>query len=130
MGDLLAAADLIVCRSGATTLAELSVLGKTAVLVPYPYATDDHQTHNAEPFVAAGGAVAIADAELDGSQFGDAVMGLLDDAGARAVVARAAGELGRPLAAEAVLAAVREAAGGGAPPGPKQRGSAEREGGS
>jgi UDP-N-acetylglucosamine--N-acetylmuramyl-(pentapeptide) pyrophosphoryl-undecaprenol N-acetylglucosamine transferase len=111
MGDLIAAADLVVCRSGATTLAELSALGKAMVLVPYPYATDDHQTHNAEPFVSVGGARVVADARLDEPEFGEAVIGLLRDPAERARMAEASGTLGRPHAAEAVVEAVRAAAG-------------------
>jgi UDP-N-acetylglucosamine--N-acetylmuramyl-(pentapeptide) pyrophosphoryl-undecaprenol N-acetylglucosamine transferase len=109
MGDLLAAADLVVCRAGATTLAELSVLGRPAVLVPYPYATDDHQTANAEPFVAAGAAVAMADSALDGADFGALVSSLLVDPSRRAIMAAAALALGRPDAADSVTEVVREA---------------------
>lgn len=111
MGDLLAAADLVVCRAGATTLAELSALGKAMVLVPYPYATDDHQTRNAEPFVTVGGAVCFADADLDGPEFGATLTELLADPARRGSMAAKAATLGRPHAAEAVLAALRSAAG-------------------
>jgi UDP-N-acetylglucosamine--N-acetylmuramyl-(pentapeptide) pyrophosphoryl-undecaprenol N-acetylglucosamine transferase len=109
MGDLLAAADLVVCRAGATTLAELSVLGRPAILVPYPYATDDHQTRNAEPFVAAGAAVAVADSAVDGADFGTLVSSLLADPSRRAIMAAAALALGRPDAADSVAEVVREA---------------------
>jgi UDP-N-acetylglucosamine--N-acetylmuramyl-(pentapeptide) pyrophosphoryl-undecaprenol N-acetylglucosamine transferase len=109
MGDLLAAADLVVCRAGATTLAELSVLGRPSVLVPYPYATDDHQTRNAEPFVAAGAAVSVADSDVDGAAFGTLVASLLADPSRRAIMAAAARALGRPSAAEAVAEVVRDA---------------------
>lgn len=111
MGDLLAAADLVVCRAGATTLAELSALGKPMVLVPYPYATDDHQTHNAEPFIAVDGAVAFRDEDIDGPEFAATVLGLLEDPGRRTRMALNAGTLGRPHAADAVVDAVRRAAG-------------------
>jgi UDP-N-acetylglucosamine--N-acetylmuramyl-(pentapeptide) pyrophosphoryl-undecaprenol N-acetylglucosamine transferase len=111
MGDLLAAADLVVCRAGATTLAELSVLGRPSILVPYPYATDDHQMRNAEPFVAAGAAVAVADSDVDGASFGTEVASLLADPSRRAIMAAAARALGRPAAAEAVAEVVRDAAG-------------------
>jgi len=111
MGDLLAASDLVVCRAGATTLAELSALGKAMVLVPYPYATDDHQTRNAVPFVSAGGAVAFADARLDEPEFGSELLSLLSDPVRRATMAVAGATLGRPHAAEAVVEAVRSASG-------------------
>lgn len=58
-------ADLVVARAGALTIAELAAAGLPAVLVPYPHAIDDHQTRNAEWFVAAGAGVAIAERDLD-----------------------------------------------------------------
>ena len=61
----LAAADLVICRAGASTVAELSVLGTPAVLVPLPIATDDHQRLNAEALVSAGQARVVPDADLD-----------------------------------------------------------------
>lgn len=66
--DAYAAADIVVARSGASTLAELAVTGTPAVLVPYPHASDDHQRHNAEFVAAAGAAVVVPDAELDGDR--------------------------------------------------------------
>lgn len=59
-------ADLLVSRAGATTLAELAVLGKPAVLIPYPYAADNHQEKNAEYYVQGGGAVMFIEKELTG----------------------------------------------------------------
>ncbi len=61
----LAAADLVICRAGASTVAELSVLGTPAVLVPLPIATDDHQRLNAEALVSAGQARVVPDGDLD-----------------------------------------------------------------
>ncbi len=61
-----AAADLVVARSGASTLAELAATGKPALLVPYPYATADHQRLNAEAFIQTGAARLVLDADLDG----------------------------------------------------------------
>jgi UDP-N-acetylglucosamine--N-acetylmuramyl-(pentapeptide) pyrophosphoryl-undecaprenol N-acetylglucosamine transferase len=58
------AADVVVCRAGATTLAELTRLGKASVLIPYPYAASDHQTFNAQTLVDAGAAVMIADRDV------------------------------------------------------------------
>jgi UDP-N-acetylglucosamine--N-acetylmuramyl-(pentapeptide) pyrophosphoryl-undecaprenol N-acetylglucosamine transferase len=68
-------ADLVVCRAGALTLAELAVLGKAAVLVPFAHATDDHQTRNAAAFARSGAAVVVPDAQLDGSR----LLSLLQD---------------------------------------------------
>jgi len=112
MGDLLAASDLIVCRAGATTLAELSVLGKASVLVPYPYATDDHQTLNAGPFVRAGASVLVADTELDAPGFGETLLALLGDRSTRAGMESAARSLGRPDAARALVEAMAAAVDG------------------
>lgn len=110
MGDLLAASDLCVCRAGATTLAELAAVGRPAVLVPYPYATDDHQSHNAVPFVEAGAARVVTDADLDRPVFESTLTELLEDPALRVKMAAAALSLGRPDAAAAVVAVVREAA--------------------
>jgi UDP-N-acetylglucosamine--N-acetylmuramyl-(pentapeptide) pyrophosphoryl-undecaprenol N-acetylglucosamine transferase len=81
MGDAYAAADLVLSRAGATTLAELAALAKPALLVPYPHAAADEQTTNAQDLVAAGAAELIADAELDSSVFLTKLQNLLlDDA--------------------------------------------------
>jgi UDP-N-acetylglucosamine--N-acetylmuramyl-(pentapeptide) pyrophosphoryl-undecaprenol N-acetylglucosamine transferase len=72
-----AAADLMIARAGASTLAELAATGTPAVLVPYPHASEDHQTANAELFAASGAAVVMADAELDGDRLWWVVDGLL-----------------------------------------------------
>jgi len=63
-----AAADIVVARAGASTLAELAATGTASVLVPYPFAAENHQARNAEVFVRAGAAVTIADEELDGDR--------------------------------------------------------------
>ena len=62
------AADVVICRSGATTVAELAAAGRPAVLVPFPHATDDHQTHNARALEESGAAVLVPDRELDGAR--------------------------------------------------------------
>jgi UDP-N-acetylglucosamine--N-acetylmuramyl-(pentapeptide) pyrophosphoryl-undecaprenol N-acetylglucosamine transferase len=64
--DAYAAADVLIARSGASTLAEAAVTGTPSVLIPYPFAADQHQAHNAALFEAAGAAVILADAKLDG----------------------------------------------------------------
>jgi UDP-N-acetylglucosamine--N-acetylmuramyl-(pentapeptide) pyrophosphoryl-undecaprenol N-acetylglucosamine transferase len=109
MGDALAAADLVVCRAGATTIAELTALGKAALLVPYPHATEDHQTLNAQALVVAGAAVMVGDAVIDTPEFGDEIVRLLMHADARAEMARASSSLARPTAAHAVAEAAVEA---------------------
>jgi UDP-N-acetylglucosamine--N-acetylmuramyl-(pentapeptide) pyrophosphoryl-undecaprenol N-acetylglucosamine transferase len=112
MGDALAAADLVVSRAGATSIAEITAVGRPAVLVPYPYATDDHQTLNARAVAQAGGAVVVADAALGQTVFADAVLRLLHDPARRERMAESAAELARPDAtadvAELALRAARE----------------------
>lgn len=83
MGDVYAASDAIVARAGASSLAEISALALPAILVPYPYATADHQTHNAEALVQAGEALLVPDAQLDSPAFSTALFSLLDDAALR-----------------------------------------------
>ena len=73
-------ADLVVSRAGATTLAELAVLGKPAILVPFPYAADDHQTTNAAFLVRGGAALMFREQDLDGAKLLGVIMGLLSDA--------------------------------------------------
>ena len=79
MAEVYAAADCIVSRAGASSLAEISARGIPAILVPYPYATADHQTHNAKALVDAGCALLVADADLDTDTFPPMVYSLVDD---------------------------------------------------
>lgn len=111
MGSALAASDLVVCRAGATSIAEITALGLPAVLVPYPYATDDHQTKNAASMVAHGAAELVHDADVDGERFGNVILELLGDAERRATMSDASRTLGRPNAAAALVALARRAAG-------------------
>lgn len=108
MGDAIAASDLIVSRAGATSIAEITAIGRAAVLVPYPFATDDHQTLNARAVAESGGAVVIADDELGSERFRKTILDLLDDEQQRAAMSRASAALGRPDAADRVVALVRD----------------------
>lgn len=108
MADAYAAADVVVCRAGATSIAELTVLGLPAVLVPYPHATADHQTENARALERAGGAAVLTDDELDGASLVDQVAPLLADADVHAMTARASRAFGRPDAASNVARLVLE----------------------
>ena len=90
MGENLAAADAIVSRAGATSLAEISALAIPALLVPYPHATEDHQTTNAQAYVGAGCAFMMPDADLAGEEFKEKVRTLIDDAEVRASMTEAA----------------------------------------
>lgn len=112
MPAALAAADLAVCRSGSSTCFELAAVGLPAVLVPSPVVTADQQTRNAEQLVAAGGAVLVADAELDGARLVLEVDRLLGDDAGRAAMAQAALACARPDAAGAIAALAAEHARG------------------
>lgn len=116
-----AAADVVVCRSGATTIAELTVLGVPSVLVPYPHATDDHQAANAAHLAAEGGASVIADGDLDGETLVARAEPLLVGESSRGRMAAAAQRFGRPDAAARVAALVLDAAGSAADPAPQRR---------
>jgi len=96
------AADLVLCRAGATTLAELAVAGKPAVLVPLPSATDDHQRKNAEVLVRAGAARLLAQRDLTGDTLFEQVSGLLSDPAACRAMSVAALRLARPDAARRI----------------------------
>jgi len=76
--DAYAAADVVVGRAGANTLAELAVTGTPAILVPYPHHKDQHQVRNAELFAAQGAAVVVPDAELDGDKLWWALRDVLE----------------------------------------------------
>jgi UDP-N-acetylglucosamine--N-acetylmuramyl-(pentapeptide) pyrophosphoryl-undecaprenol N-acetylglucosamine transferase len=95
----LAAAHLVVARSGASTVAELAAIGRPSVLIPYPYAADDHQTANARAFEAAGACVVIPHADFTATSFAGLLGGLVDDPARLAAMAAAAHAAGRPDAA-------------------------------
>lgn len=99
---VLDAADLVLCRSGGTTVAELAVMGTPSVLVPLPIATRDHQRANAVELLDAGAAVLVPDDELDAPRLVAEVDAVLADPVRLATMATAARSLGRPGAAAAV----------------------------
>jgi UDP-N-acetylglucosamine--N-acetylmuramyl-(pentapeptide) pyrophosphoryl-undecaprenol N-acetylglucosamine transferase len=108
--DALAAADLVVARSGGSVF-EIAAHGLPAVLVPYPHASADHQRENARWMADAGAAVVIDDAELNGGRLGGAVADLLADRRRLAAMAAAARGLARPDAARDVADELLKAAG-------------------
>ncbi len=110
MADLLVAADVVACRAGATSVAELSVVGRPAVLVPFPRAPRDHQTANAMVLVRAGAAVCVSDPELTSSRLGEIMGELMRDPQRLASMERAARTVGHPDAADAVASLVEECA--------------------
>jgi UDP-N-acetylglucosamine--N-acetylmuramyl-(pentapeptide) pyrophosphoryl-undecaprenol N-acetylglucosamine transferase len=73
------AADLIISRAGATTVAEIKAAGRAAVLVPFPFAADDHQTENARAMVEESAAVLIPNADLTGTKLAETIRQLLGD---------------------------------------------------
>lgn len=84
MGLIMAAADMIVSRAGATSLAEISARALPALLVPYPYATEDHQTVNARQWVESGAALMVADSEVESPEFATKLFDLVQNADLRA----------------------------------------------
>jgi len=109
-GEALLASDLVIARSGGSIF-EIAAAGRPAVLIPYPYATADHQTANARYMEEAGAAIVIPDDELTPARLAAEVGGLLADQGRLAAMARASAGLAKPDAARdiarEVLAAVR-----------------------
>jgi UDP-N-acetylglucosamine--N-acetylmuramyl-(pentapeptide) pyrophosphoryl-undecaprenol N-acetylglucosamine transferase len=95
-------ADLVVSRAGATTVAELGVVGRPAILIPYPHAADNHQEINAQELVRAGAARLHRQAELTPARLADSMAELLGDAAARGRMADAMKKLGRPEAAATI----------------------------
>ncbi len=98
------AADLVLCRAGATTIFELMAMHKAALLVPYPYAADNHQFLNARALVEAGAAEMIEDKELTGPRLGALVRRFIDDPARRRQMAEKIGRLAKPEAAETIVA--------------------------
>jgi UDP-N-acetylglucosamine--N-acetylmuramyl-(pentapeptide) pyrophosphoryl-undecaprenol N-acetylglucosamine transferase len=99
MSAAYARASVVVCRAGATTVAELAVCKKASVLVPFPAATDDHQAVNARALVSAGAAVMFRESELTGQGLASTLRTLYRDPAQLARMGRQAGGLGRPEAA-------------------------------
>jgi UDP-N-acetylglucosamine--N-acetylmuramyl-(pentapeptide) pyrophosphoryl-undecaprenol N-acetylglucosamine transferase len=104
--------DLVVCRAGATSLSELAAVGCPALLVPFPHATDDHQTHNAASLVSAGAAVMIAERELDSARLVAEVTALLGDRSKLADMRSKMLGAAKPRAAADIHRALVELAGG------------------
>jgi UDP-N-acetylglucosamine--N-acetylmuramyl-(pentapeptide) pyrophosphoryl-undecaprenol N-acetylglucosamine transferase len=102
MSAAYAGADLVVCRAGATTLAELTVCKKPSILVPFPAAADNHQVMNAMSLVNAGAAVMIEERGLTGEVLAHEIRAVLTHPERREQMARAAGRLGSPQAASEI----------------------------
>jgi UDP-N-acetylglucosamine--N-acetylmuramyl-(pentapeptide) pyrophosphoryl-undecaprenol N-acetylglucosamine transferase len=99
----MSAADLVICRAGATTLAELAAMGRAAVLIPFPAATDDHQRKNAQVLVDAGAAVMVEERDLTGAKLADVAATLLADRPRRQAMGQAMRVFARPDAAARIV---------------------------
>ncbi len=110
MASAYACADIVVCRSGALTIAEVTALGKPAVLIPYPFAADNHQEKNAREMETVGAARVVLDREATGERLADEIRSLLSDAGTIPRMQERSRALGRPDAAVRVLEICRKLA--------------------
>ena len=113
VGAAYAAATLVLCRAGAMTLAELTALGKAAILVPFPGAVDDHQTANARSLEEAGAAVLLPDAALSGARLRQEINAILETPGRLEAMAAASRKLGRPEATRTLVEDFLAVAGAG-----------------
>ena len=95
-------ADVVICRAGALTIAELALLGLPSILVPFPYAVDDHQTLNARALVNAGGAILLPQSELEGGKLIQLLQGFVDQPELVSEMSIAAKQVAKPHATEDV----------------------------
>jgi UDP-N-acetylglucosamine--N-acetylmuramyl-(pentapeptide) pyrophosphoryl-undecaprenol N-acetylglucosamine transferase len=106
MPSAYALADLVVARSGASSLTEIAIAGQPSILVPYPHAADDHQTRNAEVFATAGAAKLVQERDLDAEKLAALATSILQDLPTYKQMAKAACTLAVPDAADRVCAAI------------------------
>ena len=106
-----AQADLVVCRSGASTVAEITAAGKPAIFVPFPRAADDHQRVNAEALARVGAAVVVEESKLEGVWLAETIAALLGDPRRLQVMSEAARGLAHPNAARDIAAMAARVAG-------------------
>ncbi|MDE6839355.1 MAG: undecaprenyldiphospho-muramoylpentapeptide beta-N-acetylglucosaminyltransferase [Oscillospiraceae bacterium] len=100
MPVVMAAADLVICRAGASTIGELTALGKPAILVPSPFVAANHQFKNAKVLADRGGVALMEEKDCTGQELYGAALELLSDGGRRAAMGRALKELAAPNAAQ------------------------------
>lgn len=103
MGEAYAVADIVISRAGATTLAELTALGKPAILIPYPYAAGNHQEVNAKKLVDMGAAKMILDREMKGEILAEMIRNLYENEKLRAEMQNNSKTIGRPDASEKIV---------------------------
>jgi UDP-N-acetylglucosamine--N-acetylmuramyl-(pentapeptide) pyrophosphoryl-undecaprenol N-acetylglucosamine transferase len=110
MANAYAHASLIVCRSGASTVAEIAAAGKPAIFIPFPFAADDHQMRNAQALATNGASMVIAEKDLSPESLATAVTQLIHDPARLAVMGAQAKELAHPRAAQDIADMVKELA--------------------
>lgn len=110
MPSTFARANLLVCRSGASTVAEIAAAGKPAIFVPFPAAADDHQNVNARALERSGAAVVVEESKLDAAYLVDSIAALIGDAARLRSMSQAAKSLAHPKAVEEIAEMVRELA--------------------
>ncbi|ABO49214.1 UDP-N-acetylglucosamine--N-acetylmuramyl-(pentapeptide) pyrophosphoryl-undecaprenol N-acetylglucosamine transferase [Desulforamulus reducens MI-1] len=108
MHEALVAADMVVSRAGAATLAELTVLGLPSILIPYPYASENHQEHNARALAERGAAVLIKDSQLTGEKLIQAIKDMLQNKEKLKNMAKSSQKLGRPEALSDIIKCVEK----------------------
>jgi len=101
-------ADLVICRAGATTIAELAALGKPSILIPYPYAAHKHQDINARALVAYGGADMILERDLNGTTLASKIRRYMEDREVLKGMSSLASKAGRPRAKEIIVEQLME----------------------
>ncbi|HCQ66650.1 MAG TPA: UDP-N-acetylglucosamine--N-acetylmuramyl-(pentapeptide) pyrophosphoryl-undecaprenol N-acetylglucosamine transferase [Rhodobacteraceae bacterium] len=108
--ERMSAAALVISRAGASSVADISVIGRPSILIPYPHATEDHQTANARMLSDAGAAKLFPEAELDVATLSDEIAAILGDRARAEAMAAAALAAGKPDATQALVALVEELA--------------------
>ena len=108
MGEAYREADLVIARAGATTIAEITVIGKPAILIPYPFAARNHQEKNARFLEERGAAKVLVEQELTSHALADAIKDSYEHPEELALMRKRAAELGRPHAAEYIAGIIQE----------------------
>lgn len=103
MAEVYRQADILVSRAGATTLAEIGVVGKPAILIPYPYAADNHQAKNGTWYTDSGAAVMFDQADIDGRRLGEEILAIIGDKQRYKEMARSMRKLGITDAAKRIV---------------------------
>ena len=101
-------ADLVICRAGALTLAEVTAAGKASILIPYPYAADDHQRTNAQALVRRGAALILEEGEEAGTALARMIRELDRDRLQLGALAAASGSLGDPRSCDRIVQVLGE----------------------